>query len=64
MDLELHAEFSDHSVVEISTIVCDNPFKDAIPIDKVMFDEPCNNILGNSSKRSSLNLLHEVINGH
>ena len=35
LDLELHAEFRDHSVVEVSTIVLDNPFVDAISTDEV-----------------------------
>ena len=39
LDLEMHAEFCDHSVVEISTIVCDNPFRDTIPTYKVMLNE-------------------------
>ena len=50
LDLELHAEFSNHGVVEISTIFYDNPFRYAIPTDKVMFDELGHNILGNRGK--------------
>ena len=46
-DLELHVEFRDHSVVQISTIICDNPFRDSIPIDKVMLNEPDNHVLSN-----------------
>ena len=47
LDLELHAEFSNHSIVEVGTVVSDNPFRDVVSIDKVMLDEPGYNILGN-----------------
>ena len=50
LDLELRAKFSDHSVVDIGTIFCDNPFGDSISTNKVMLDEPCHNILGNRGK--------------
>ena len=46
LDLEMYAEFHDHSVVEIDSIVCDNSFGDAIPIDKVIFDELSDHIFG------------------
>ena len=46
LDLELHAEFSDHSIVEVGSFVGDDPFRDAISTYKVMFDEPGYNILG------------------
>ena len=49
-DLELRAEFLDHSVVEIGTIVYDNPFGDAIPTYKVMLNELGHNILSNEGK--------------
>ena len=50
LDLELCAEINDDCVVEIGTIVCDNPLGDAIPTDKVMFDEPGDHILSNRGK--------------
>ena len=46
-DLELHVEFSDHSVVEVGTNVCDDSIKDTIPIDEVMLNETSHNTLGN-----------------
>ena len=49
-DLELHAEFRDHGVVEIGTIVRDNYFRDAITIDKVILNELGHKILGNRGK--------------
>ena len=39
LNLKQHAKFCDHSVVEIGTIVCDNPFGDSISTDKVMLNE-------------------------
>ena len=50
LDLELHAEFRDHSVVEIGTIVLENYLGDAIPTDKVMLNEPSDNVLGNKGE--------------
>ena len=38
-NLELCAEFGDYFVVEIGTIVCDNPFRDAVLADEIIFDE-------------------------
>ena len=63
LDLKLHAEFRDHSVVEIGTIVCDNPLGDTIPTDKVMLNEPGDNILSNRGKRGCFNPFCEVVNG-
>ena len=50
LDLELHAEFRDHSVVDIGTIVCYNSLRDATPADKVMLDKTGDNILDNRGK--------------
>ena len=50
LDLELHAEFCDHIIIQISTIVCDNPFGDSIPTNEVMLNEPSHNILGGRGK--------------
>ena len=47
LDLELHAEFSDHGIVEIGTIVSDDLLRDAIATDEVMLDESSHHILGN-----------------
>ena len=64
LDLELLTEFNDHNVVEICTIICNDSFRDTIPTDKVMLDEPLHNILGNISERSRLNPLREIVNCH
>ena len=63
LDLELHAEFCDHSVVEIGTIICDNPFGDAIPINKIVLNESGHTILGNRGKWSCFHPLCKVNNG-
>lgn len=60
----LRAKFSDHSVVQISTIVYDNPFGDAILTYKIMLDEPSYYVLGNGSKRGCLYPLCKVIDSH
>src|ERR1051325_8676925 len=51
LDLELRAEFGDHLVVEVRTVICDNLFRSAIPTDKIMFDESSHDILGNRCER-------------
>src|ERR1044072_4364386 len=64
LDLELHAEFGDYFVVEIGAVICDNPFRSAIPTDKIMFDESSHNILGNRCERGCFYPLGEIINCH
>ena len=61
--LELLVELGDHRIIEICTIIRDYSFWNTILTDKVMLDKPRHNILGNSSKRGSLNSFREVING-
>src|ERR1051325_3395801 len=64
LDLELRAEFGDHLVVEIGTVICDNPFRSAIPTDKIMLHESSHNILGNRCERGCLYPLGEIVNCH
>ena len=64
LNLELFTEFSDHRVVEISTIIRDDSLRDTIMTNQVVLDELCHHILGNHSKGGSLNPLREVINNH
>ena len=47
LDLELHAELGDHSIIEIGTIIYDDSFWNTTPTDKVMSDESGHNVLGN-----------------
>src|SRR3954465_13771816 len=61
-DLELCAKFSNHSVVQICAIVSDNPFRDAVPTNEIVFDEPGHHIFGDRSKRSCFYPLCEVVN--
>ena len=46
LDLELSAKFSNHNIVEVSPIFSDDPFRDTIAADEVMFDESGYHILG------------------
>src|ERR1044072_5170710 len=62
LDFELRAEFGNNFVVEIGTIVRDNPFGDAVPIDKIMLDESSYNILGNRCERGCFYPLGKVVN--
>src|ERR1051325_10149871 len=64
LDLELRAEFSDHFVVEIRAVICDNPFGNSIPTDKIMLNESSHNILGNRCKRGCFYPFGEIVNCH
>ena len=46
IDFELSAKFGNHSIVEVSPIVGDDPFGDTIAADEVMFDESGYHVLG------------------
>ena len=46
-NFEPHAKFSDHGIVEVGTIVSDDPLRDAILTDEVMLDEKGHDVLGN-----------------
>ena len=50
LDLELHAEFSDHGIVEVDTIVSDDSLRDVRVIDKAILNELGHNVLGNWGK--------------
>ena len=64
LSLELFTEFSDHFVVEIGTIICNDPLWYTVPTDQVMSNEPCHNSLGYRSIGCCLDPLCEVIDRH
>ena len=45
LDLKMSAKLRDHSIVEVSPIVGDDPFGDTIAANEVMFDESGYHIL-------------------
>ena len=47
LDFELRAEFNNHGIVEVGSIVSDDPFRDAVSAYKVMLDKSGYNALGN-----------------
>ena len=47
INLELLAQGGDHSVVQICTIVCDDPVRDTLPAYEVLLDKAGNHILCN-----------------
>ena len=47
LDSELSAEFHDHRIIEISSIVGDNPFGDTVTTNDILLDESGYNVLGN-----------------
>ena len=47
LDFELRIKFNDHSIVDIGSVISDDPFRDVVPADEVMLDKPGYNILGN-----------------
>ena len=46
LDLKLIAKLSDHSIVEVSPIIGDDPFRDTITEDEVVSDKSGYHILG------------------
>ena len=50
LDFDLHAEFINHGIVEVSSVVSDDPFKDVVPEYEVMLDESGYKVLSNWSK--------------
>ena len=50
--LELFAEFGDHLIVEICTIVRNDPLWYTISTDQIVPNEPCHDVLGYGSKGS------------
>ena len=58
------AQGSDHSMVQVRTIVCDDPLRDTILTDEILFNEPGYNILGNRNERGRLNPFRKIVNGH
>ena len=45
LDFELRTKFGDHSIVEIGSVISDDPFRDSIPADEVMLDKSDYHIL-------------------
>ena len=46
LDFELSAKLGNHSIVKVSPIVGDDPFRDTIMVDEVVYDEYGYHILG------------------
>ena len=62
LNLELLAQCGDHSVVEICTVVSDDPFRDTVPADDIFLDEAGNNVLGDGSEGRCLHTLCKIAN--
>ena len=62
MYLKLFAEFGDHCIVEICTIVCNDPIWYTVSTDQIVRNESCHDVLGYGSKGSCFNPLCKVIN--
>ena len=60
--LKLFTELGDHRIVEICTVVCNDPLWYTVSTDQIVSNKSCHNVLGHSSKGSCLNLLRKVIN--
>ena len=64
LDSELSAEFRNHSIVEVSSIIGDNPFGDTVTQDEIVLDKPGYNVLGDWGIWGSFDPLGKVINGN
>ena len=60
--LELLAELSDHLVIDIYTIVRNDPLWYTVSTNQIMPNKPCHDVLGYGSKGSRFNPLRKVIN--
>ena len=58
--LELLAELGDHLIVEICTIVRNDPLWYTVSANQIVPNKPCHDVLGYSSKGSSFNPLRKV----
>ena len=45
LDSELSTKFRNHSIVEVGSIVSDDPFRDTVTANEVMLDKPGYNII-------------------
>ena len=64
LNFELLAQGGDHSVVQVCTVVSNDPIGDTISENKVLLNEAGNNILCNGGEGICFDPLGEVINGH
>ena len=64
LNLELLAQGGDHSVIQVCTIVCNDPLRDTVTTGEILLDEPGDNILGDGRERSCLHSLCKIVNGH
>ena len=62
--LELLAELGDHHIIEICTIVRNDPLWYTISTDQVVPNKPCHDVLGYCNEGSFLNPLCKLINGY
>ena len=53
LDLELLAQGDDHSIVQVCTIICDDPLRDTILTDEILFNKPGYNILVTDAKEAA-----------
>ena len=62
LNFELSAKFRNHSIIEIGSIIGDDPFRDTILAYEVVSDESGYHILCDRGKRSGFDPLGEIIN--
>ena len=61
LNLELLAQSGDHNVIQVCTVVCDDPVGDTIPAYEVLLDEAGNHILCNGGEGRCFDPLVKVI---
>ena len=64
LNLELLAQSGDHSVVQVCTVVRDDPVGDTIPAYEVLLDEAGNHIFCNRGEGSCFDPFGEIVNGN
>ena len=64
INLELLAQSGDHSIIQICTVVCDDPVGYTIPTYEVLLDEAGNHIFCNGGEGSCFDPFGEIVNGN
>ena len=64
INLELFAQCSDHRVIQICTVVCDDSVWNTIPTYEILLDKAGNHIFGDGGEGSCFDPFSEVVNGN
>ena len=64
LDFEILTQLFHHFVVEVGSIISNDPFRNTVSTDDLVLDKPGNHLLGDVGVGSSLYPLGEIIDGN